>query len=100
MTDYELNKDYISKNLCENKAKPMLHCNGKCHLKKELAKQDKKENSPPYQNIKDKFEIQYFSKALLFEFNEPALIDKSNFMYSFFIPLVSSTSIFHPPPQA
>ncbi len=100
MADYQINKEYISKNLCENKAKPMLHCNGKCHLKKELAKQDKKENTPPYQNLKDKFEIQYFSKAVLFKFNEAALIEKSNFIYSFFIPQTSSVSIFHPPQRA
>lgn len=36
--DYIVNYDYIAKELCENKAKPMLHCNGKCHLKKELAR--------------------------------------------------------------
>jgi len=36
--DYIINYDYIVKELCENKAKPELHCNGKCHLAKELAK--------------------------------------------------------------
>ena len=36
--DYVINYDYISKVLCENKEKPLLHCNGKCHLMKELAK--------------------------------------------------------------
>lgn len=36
--DYILNYDYIANTLCENKAKPQLHCNGKCHLKKELAR--------------------------------------------------------------
>jgi hypothetical protein len=36
--DYIVNYDYISNVLCENKAKPELKCNGKCHLIKELAK--------------------------------------------------------------
>ena len=36
--DYAINKDYIAKNLCENRAKPKLHCNGKCHLMKQLKK--------------------------------------------------------------
>ncbi|MFN8166406.1 MAG: hypothetical protein U0X76_09655 [Bacteroidia bacterium] len=39
LAGYELNRSYISKNLCENKSKPSLHCNGKCHLKKELQKE-------------------------------------------------------------
>jgi hypothetical protein len=97
MADYELNKDYITKNFCVNKAKPMMHCNGKCHMRKELAQQDKKENSLPYQNLKDKSELQYFSKAELIKYNEPTEISKSDFIYSFFIPKVSASSIFHPP---
>lgn len=36
--EYIINYDYITTVLCVNKAKPMLHCNGKCHLMKELAK--------------------------------------------------------------
>lgn len=58
--NYAINKEYIAKNLCENKSKPKLHCNGKCQLKKELQKQDKKEDTPS--NIKDKYEIQLFSE--------------------------------------
>lgn len=34
---YELNIDYITEKFCENKAKPQLQCNGKCHLAKELS---------------------------------------------------------------
>lgn len=36
--EYLLNYDYIVKELCVNKDKPVMHCNGKCHLMKELAK--------------------------------------------------------------
>ena len=97
MVDYEINRDYISKNLCENKAKPMMHCNGKCHLHKQLAQQEKKENSLPYLNFKDKFELQYFSKTAQIKFNELTLKQKPSFSYSFFIPKISTTSIFHPP---
>ncbi|MGK4567138.1 hypothetical protein [Flavobacterium sp. 3HN19-14] len=41
--EYAANYDYISKVLCVNKEKPQLHCNGKCHLMKELAKAAEKE---------------------------------------------------------
>ena len=40
---YEINKDFITKNICVNKNKPSLHCNGKCHLKKELSKDSESE---------------------------------------------------------
>jgi hypothetical protein len=36
--DYSLRKDYIAKNLCQNRNRPSMHCNGKCYLSKQLAK--------------------------------------------------------------
>lgn len=33
---YQVNKTYIAKNLCENRNKPKMHCNGKCQLRKKL----------------------------------------------------------------
>lgn len=36
--DYNLRKDYIAKNLCQNRNRPSMHCNGKCYLSKQLAK--------------------------------------------------------------
>lgn len=36
--DYAINKEYIAKNLCENRNKPKMNCNGKCHLMKQLKK--------------------------------------------------------------
>ena len=38
LVDYAMNKEYIAKNLCENRAKPKMNCNGKCHLMKQLKK--------------------------------------------------------------
>lgn len=38
VVEYVMNYSYISKVLCVNRDRPMLHCNGKCHLMKELAK--------------------------------------------------------------
>ena len=36
--DFELRKEFIIKNLCENRFKPQLHCDGKCYLAKQLTK--------------------------------------------------------------
>jgi hypothetical protein len=36
--DFELRKEYIIHNLCENRLKPQLHCDGKCYLAKQLQK--------------------------------------------------------------
>lgn len=42
--EYEVKKDYISKNLCENRNKPQLHCNGKCQLAKKMKEEEKENN--------------------------------------------------------
>lgn len=40
--NFWMNQEYIAEKLCENKDKPEMECNGKCHLKKELEKEDKR----------------------------------------------------------
>lgn len=44
VTNYLVEKERIAKELCENKDKPMLHCNGKCYLAKQLKKSETKQN--------------------------------------------------------
>lgn len=44
--DYLINIGYIVKNLCVNKDKPAMHCNGKCYLAKQLKQQEKQEQAP------------------------------------------------------
>lgn len=39
-----LNRDYAARVLCENKARPEMHCNGKCQLSKQLRLQASREN--------------------------------------------------------
>lgn len=54
--NYYMNQDYIAKNLCENIDKPVLKCNGKCYLAKELAKvakeQEDESGTPQSKKIK------------------------------------------------
>ncbi len=43
--DYAVNYQYISTQLCENRDKPELRCNGKCYVKKEILKSCENENT-------------------------------------------------------
>jgi hypothetical protein len=45
--DYELNREYIAKNLCENRSQPKLQCKGKCQLAKKLAAEEKEDPATP-----------------------------------------------------
>jgi hypothetical protein len=52
---YVSNKAYVAKELCVNKKKPQMRCNGKCHLAKQLQQleeQEKPEKSSVPVNLK------------------------------------------------
>ncbi|SDW43930.1 hypothetical protein SAMN05216556_105154 [Aequorivita viscosa] len=55
--DYMVNYDYIVNNLCENRDKPELNCDGKCYLSKELAKEAGADENNPLNNKNSKTEI-------------------------------------------
>lgn len=97
---YQLNKEYIAKNLCENRAKPQLKCCGKCILNKKLSKVDEPNTSKKHSPSKtDKIETvdcvipMPVSLQMVFFQNNPP----------FFLPIASayhhlhSNLVFHPP---
>ncbi len=45
--DYQVHKERVTKLFCVNKDKPALHCNGKCHLAKQLRKTSDSESKAP-----------------------------------------------------
>ncbi|WP_147323409.1 hypothetical protein [Chitinophaga silvatica] len=92
---YWANETYIANNLCENRDKPQLHCNGKCHLKKELEKDTQQEKSNS--NSKEKFEVMFVENVPVFEsisFEEHTTKFAGYQDPIFIIPVFS---IFHPP---
>jgi hypothetical protein len=98
VVEYNLNKNYIAKNLCINKAKPKLHCNGKCQMMKKLAEEEK-QNSSNNNTIRIKIQELVFSN----EMNKPCLpvITYTTLSYNEEPPLLKhnapASSIFHPP---
>ncbi|RUT73112.1 hypothetical protein DLK05_15030 [Ancylomarina longa] len=44
MLQFKLNQKFYLE-ICENKDKPEMHCNGKCHLKKQILEHEKKEST-------------------------------------------------------
>lgn len=100
IVDYIINYDYISTQLCENIEKPELECNGKCHLKKELANEAKKDNPKSNEQRSNTiiFEVLYCENITSFVFNPVVYIDKKvQPLYNCIYFRLNSTSIFHPP---
>ncbi len=91
------NQDYIAANFCENIEKPELECNGKCHLKKELTEDTKK-------NHEDKIIISenaffFATQNIEIILDEPFFfLEKENFAHYLEKDVSSyNASIFHPP---
>lgn len=100
--DYAVNKEYITKNLCENRNKPKLNCNGKCHLMKQLKKAGA--DTPTDGNTtkgSSNQEENCFHITSLFVFDAAILTSQSNNSYirTFKSTLPSNylKDIFHPP---
>ena len=57
VVDYQLNKARITELYCVNKARPQLHCNGKCHLAQQLRKAEGGDKKAPEMLAKVKYEV-------------------------------------------
>lgn len=55
--DFYRNQEYIAKNLCENRFRPQLHCDGHCLLAKKLQAAEKKEQHNPESKLENKQEV-------------------------------------------
>lgn len=44
---FNINRDFIAKNLCVNRYRPQMHCNGNCVLMKKLREKEKSEENQP-----------------------------------------------------
>lgn len=99
---YKVNKEYITRVLCQNRDKPKLHCNGKCYLAKKLKEQQQKQDQQTSDRVESIPTLQLFASPLaFFEFPAEHLPVSSidNFSYklaSYQAPL----SILVPPPCA
>lgn len=54
---YHLNKAFITQQLCENRSKPELKCNGHCYLSKQLKKAEEGEQKQMPNILKEKNEV-------------------------------------------
>ncbi len=95
--EYVIDKDYITKFLCINQDKPELECEGKCHLIKQLKKQEERTPVGLTVSMKEypvgfvKIYSKKAKKQLL------ALKDKELFFYPSNYTFLYTADIFHPP---
>nr|WP_121271171.1 hypothetical protein [Pedobacter schmidteae] len=96
ITVYQLNKTYISTQLCENRNKPELHCNGQCFLKKKLAQAEKNEREAAEGLKQTDFPL-FITASFQQKFCEAPIGNKGNTPLFNHYSFIVSHTIFHPP---
>ncbi|HVI43958.1 MAG TPA: hypothetical protein VM802_03795 [Chitinophaga sp.] len=99
MLDFYINQDYIARNLCVNRDKPQMHCNGKCHLRSRLNEEDRKNQENPERKTDNRSEI-FYAAWLERTLPKPACIAVSKdypLTYTIGNPIDQPSTVFHPP---
>jgi hypothetical protein len=90
------NQSFIASKFCENKYKPMLHCNGKCILARKLRQEEKKDQQNPERKLENRLEVFCCSHiAIAIPAYSVSRVYDSNYPDAKLT--VLSSSIFHPP---
>jgi len=92
------NQDAIAKKLCVNKAKPKMHCNGKCQLMKKLQEEEKSDKENSERKIENKTDIVFIKRSYT-SMQCEMKYEIQNIFSLYKEPVVSIylTDIFHPP---
>ena len=95
--DFFLNRSYIAKNLCVNREKPRMQCNGKCYLSKKLKEQENQDQQVPVSK-NEQFNIQPFFVPAPFLLMNTSITIKVKFFIKNDQAIASfPEAIFHPP---
>jgi len=90
------NQSFIASKLCENRYKPMLHCNGKCVLAKKLRQEEKKDRQNPERKLENRTEV--FCSPLMKIDIAPCSVSSSHHSNYLLASLTDlSFPVFHPP---
>jgi hypothetical protein len=100
--DFEMRRDYIVANLCENRDRPQMNCNGKCFLAKRIAALEEQEKRQAEKNYMARLLDQVMDHRDTFSFPAQAnafeIIPGTDFSYhSPFTASDAVSDIFHPP---
>ena len=97
---YRINRDYIAENLCVNRDKPMLNCNGQCYLAKKLKAAEEKEQKSKSERLEKMPEVvlsfQAIQTVFTARFTASELVE-NHFTSTEFFPNSADKGFFHPP---
>ncbi len=100
-TAFKLQEDYIASELCENKDRPELHCNGHCQLNKKLQEDPEENGMPARPKFSEEQNLTVFLSGHALLLNLPVTPDSPWLTRQDDIPDdPDMREVFHPPCQA
>ncbi|MEP6749886.1 MAG: hypothetical protein ABJB86_19265 [Bacteroidota bacterium] len=96
IADYYSNRALYAKN-CENKAIPIMHCNGKCQMMKKLKEEQKKDEENSERRAENKNEVISFQQLSFLLDQKGTIVSKKYKAYQQAIPDNFSKGLFRPP---
>lgn len=97
MLDYYLNTAAYAKN-CINKARPKMHCNGKCQAMKKIQEEEKKEQQSAERKAEGKFQQVLSSKSFFCTVSLAGAVTAKKYpLFNNKHTYQRSLAIFHPP---
>ncbi|SEW38435.1 hypothetical protein [Chitinophaga arvensicola] len=97
VVDYYANTSAFAEK-CENKARPSMHCNGKCQMMKRLKQEDNRDNKSPDKKSDNRYELITCNDAS-FKLNIPipVITTKIHFVENNSAVFKMPRTCFHPP---
>jgi len=100
---FKFNQQYIAANLCINRFKPSMHCNGKCYFMRKLKQAEDNDKKQAAKNSSSRLEMSFIQQPFTISFSESVIIDALSADFPIFNYQYTSrylSSIFKPPKSA
>lgn len=97
---FGLNRAYITQELCVNKTRPWLHCNGRCYLMKKIRQVEENERKQTEKDNLSRLEISFFQDIPVLNFDqlEPDGLGQNAFpVYAYYYSSRYTDTLFRPP---
>jgi hypothetical protein len=100
LAGFKFNRKYITKNLCINKARPWMHCNGRCYCMKNVQQAAESEKKQQARDNLNRLELTFCQQDLTINVTLPAATSLTSLLNTTFYFRYTSQdigSIFRPP---
>jgi len=95
--EFDIYRNYIAKNLCENRYRPQLHCNGKCLLMKKMAAEENQSSPAGTLKLNTETFLFFDNHTEYSGKNFCSASESFTHINSQFLSQIFVTDVFHPP---